>query len=54
MKTIALVISVVVIPVIFMATIVNQIPKKVECEVEGQKVECERPATLRREYLEMK
>jgi len=58
MKTIALIISVVVIPVIFMATMVNQIPQKVECEVEGQKVECDfdiqRPATVRREYLDMK
>ena len=58
MKTIALIISVVVIPVTFMATIVNQIPQKVECEVEGQKVECEvecqRPATVRKEYLDMR
>ena len=58
MKTIALVISVVVIPVIFMATIVNQISPKVECEVEGQKVECDveglRPATVRKEYLDMR
>jgi len=56
MKTIALIISVVVIPVIFMATIVNQIPKKVECEGEGKKVECEgevlRPVTVRKEYLD--
>jgi len=57
MKTIALVISV-LITGIFMATIVNQIPQKVECEVEGQKVECDfdiqRPVTVRREYLDMK
>ena len=58
MKTVALIISVVVIPVIFAGLIINQIPKKVECEVEGQKVECEgevlRPATVRKEYLDMK
>ena len=48
MKTIALLISVVVIPVLFMATITNQIPQKVECEVEGQ-----RPATVRTDYLNL-
>jgi hypothetical protein len=46
MKTIALIISVVVIPVIFMATIANQIPQKVGCEVEGHS-----PATVRKDYL---
>ena len=46
MKTVALIISVVVILVLFMATIANQIPKKVECEVEGHS-----PATLRKDYL---
>ena len=57
MKPIAVVISVVVISGIVMATIINQIPLKVECEVEGKKVECEvegqRPATGRKEYLDM-
>ena len=58
MKTAALIISVVVIPVVFMATIVNQIVQKVECEVEGKKVECEgevlRPATVRKIYLDIR
>jgi hypothetical protein len=49
MKTIGLIISVVVIPVIFTASIISQIPKKVECEHE-----CQRPATVRKEYLDMK
>ena len=57
MKTVALIISVVVIPVIFMGSIINQIAHKVECEVEGEKVECEvevlRPATVRKEYLDL-
>ena len=56
MKTVALIISVVVIPVIFAGRIINQIAQKVECEVEGQKVECEvevlRPATVRKIYLD--
>ena len=56
MKTVALIISVVAIPVIFASCIINQIAQKVECEVEGQKVECEvevlRPATVRKEYLD--
>ena len=56
MKTVALIISVVVIPVIFAGLIINQIAPKVECEVEGQKVECEgevlRPATVRKIYLD--
>ena len=45
--TISLIISVVVIPVVFMARITNQIPQKVECGVEGQ-----RPATVRKDYLD--
>jgi hypothetical protein len=49
MKTIALIIPVVVIPVLFMATITNQINQKVECEVEGQ-----RPATVRKDYLDLR
>jgi len=57
MKTVALIISVVVIPVIFAGSIINQIAQKVECEVEGQKVECEgevlRPLTVRKEYLDL-
>ena len=56
MKTIALIISVVAIPVIFMATIIDQIAQNVECEVEGQKVESEvkflRPATRQKIYLD--
>ena len=54
MKTIAQIISLVVFPVIVMATIAHMIPQKVECEVEGQKVECQRPVTVRKEYLEMR
>ena len=56
MKTVALIISVVGIPVIFAGCIINLIAPKVECELEGQKVECEgevlRPATVRKEYLD--
>jgi competence protein ComGC len=51
MKTIDLIISVLfsvlIIGLLFMATIPNQ--KKVECEVENQS-----PATVRKEYLYMR
>ena len=48
MKPIALVISGLIIGVIFMATIANQIPQKVECQVEGQS-----PALVRKDYLNL-
>ena len=48
MKPIALVMSVLIIGVLFMATIANQRPKKVECEVEGHS-----PATVREDYLNL-
>jgi len=48
MKTIALVISVLITGIIFMATIDNPIPKKVECEVTGQS-----PAKVRKDYLNL-
>ena len=57
MKTIVVIISVVVIPVTFMATIIKELPLKVECKVESQKVECkvegQRPVLVRKEYLDM-
>ena len=48
MKTVALIISVVVIPVIFAGCIINQIAQKVECEVEVLRL-----ATVRKEYLDL-
>ena len=47
MKTVALIISVVMIPVIFAGLIINQIAQKVECEGEVL-----RPATVRKIYLD--
>ena len=47
MKTVALIISVAVIPVIFAGSIINQIVQKVECEGEVL-----RPVTVRKEYLD--
>ena len=53
LQTIALIISAVVIP-FNMATIANYIAQKAERENLCQKVECERPATVRKEYLDMR
>jgi hypothetical protein len=53
LQTIALIISAVVIP-FNMATIANYIAQKAERENLSQKVECERPVTERKEYLDMR
>ena len=48
MKPIALVIFSLIIGVLFMATIDNQRPKKVECEVKSHS-----PAIVRKDYLNL-
>jgi len=48
MRTIALILSGIILPLVYLATKDNQIPKKVECEVERHS-----PATVKKDYLNM-
>ena len=49
MRTIALILSGIILPLVYLATKDNQIPKKVECEGEVL-----RPATVRKIYLDIR